>query len=171
MDIPPQAGRLLGSGRTASNVNTYQRAQNATANSLRDIAGREDIVTLVQTFYLRAFADPLIGPIFTQVVPLDLTRHLPIMADFWQTVLFKAGLYNRNALQVHFEIHAKEPLTPEHFNRWLQLWGQSVDELFSGDKAELAKAAAHQIAGSMLRRVTGRQASAHSTISLRPPAD
>jgi len=169
MGTPAQEGRRLNSGRTASNVHSYQPSQGTPAGALADIAGREDILRLVETFYTRAFADPLIGPIFTQVVHMDLARHMPIMADFWQTVLFKAGLYSRNALQVHFDINAKEPLTLEHFNRWLQLWTATVDELFSGEKAELAKVQAHRIAGSMLRRVTGRPASAHSTIAMRPP--
>jgi hemoglobin len=164
------------SGRTASGIDGYERssaeqslaAQSMPDGQLRDIENREDVVLLVETFYTRAFADDLIGPIFTEVVHMDLAAHMPIMADFWQTVLFKAGLYKRNALAVHFDIHVKAPLTLEHFNRWLQLWTLTVDSLFSGDKAELAKVQAHQIGGSMHRRVTGRAASQYETISLRP---
>ena len=174
----------LNSGRTTSNLNPYEptAAQpQATqpqepgggscdrAGARSDITDRADVVKLVETFYTRAFADPLIGHIFTDVVHMDLVRHMPIMADFWQTVLFKAGLYNRNALAIHFDIHAKEPLTLEHFNRWLQLWTNTVDDLFAGEKAELAKVQAHLIGGSLHRRVTGRPASQYSTISTRPP--
>ncbi|MGP9502616.1 group III truncated hemoglobin [Specibacter sp. AOP5-B1-6] len=174
----------LNSGRTTSNLNPYEptaappqapppqepgggSCDSSGAHS--DIADRADVVKLVETFYTRAFADPLIGHIFTDVVHMDLVRHMPIMADFWQTVLFKAGLYNRNALAIHFDIHAKEPLTLEHFNRWLQLWTNTVDGLFAGEKAELAKVQAHLIGGSLHRRVTGRPASQYSTISTRPP--
>lgn len=165
-------GAHLNSGRTASNLSRYAPATEPAPDGDReDIAGREDILRLVEAFYTRAFADELIGHIFSDVVHMDLPKHMPIMADFWQTVLFKAGLYNRNALQVHFEIHAMEPLALEHFNRWLQLWTTTVDELFSGKKAEMAKVQAHLIAGSMNRRVTGRSASQYSTISLRPDAE
>ncbi|MDJ0313019.1 group III truncated hemoglobin [Arthrobacter sp. H35-D1] len=164
-------GAHLNSGRTASNLTPYEPATAPTPGGDRsDIAGREDILRLVETFYTRAFADEVIGHIFTTVVHMDLPKHMPIMADFWQTVLFKAGLYSRNALQVHFDIHALEPLTLEHFNRWLQLWTNTVDELFSGEKAEMAKVQAHLIAGSLHRRVTGRPASRYSSISLRPDA-
>lgn len=160
------------SGRTASNLIPYAPATEPVPDGARaDIAGREDILRLVEAFYTRAFADELIGHIFTDVVHMDLPRHMPIMADFWQTVLFKAGLYSRNALQIHFDIHAMEPLALEHFNRWLHLWTNTVDELFSGEKAEMAKVQAHLIAGSLHRRVTGRPASQYSTISLRPNAD
>ncbi|WP_427018545.1 group III truncated hemoglobin [Pseudarthrobacter sp. P1] len=130
-----------------------------------DIAGRDDVLLLVQTFYGKAFNDPLLGHVFTEVAHLDLARHLPIMADFWQTVLFRAGLYKRNALEVHFALNATEPLTLEHFNRWLALWNGTVDELFAGEKAELAKVQAHRIAGSMHRRVSGRSASSFDTIT------
>lgn len=161
----------LNSGRTTSNLNSYEPAGGScdSSGARSDIADRADVVKLVETFYTRAFADPLIGHIFTDVVHMDLPRHMPIMADFWQTVLFKAGLYNRNALAIHFDIHAKEPLTLEHFNRWLQLWTNTVDDLFAGEKAELAKVQAHLIGGSLHRRVTGRPASQYSTISTRPP--
>lgn len=156
------------SGRTASRLNGYSPAQvSGPRPGLVDIATRQDVLALVETFYAKAFKDDLIGPIFTEVVHMNLPRHLPIMADFWQTVLFKAGLYSRNALKIHFDIHAREPLTLEHFNRWLQLWTNTVDDLFAGEKAELAKVSAHQIAGSMHRRVTGRPASRYSTISRR----
>ncbi|MFQ4147256.1 group III truncated hemoglobin [Arthrobacter sp. LAPM80] len=161
-------------GRTASDLDAYEARAALTPDpgkQRRDIADRADLVLLVERFYTSAFADDLIGHIFTDVVHMDLAGHMPIMADFWQTVLFKAGLYNRNALKVHFDINAKEPLTLEHFNRWLKLWTATVDDLFAGEKAELAKAQAHVIAGSMHRRVTGRSSSQFSTISTRPDAE
>lgn len=167
----------LNSGRTASDINPYAPAagppqawadQPLVGSQRRDIENREDVVLLVETFYTSAFTDDLIGPIFTEVVHMDLAAHMPIMADFWQTVLFKAGLYNGNALATHVNINAKAALTLEHFNRWLQLWTLTVDSLFMGEKAELAKVQAHQIGGSMHRRLTGKSASNYATISLRP---
>lgn len=137
----------------------------------RDLENRADVVVLVQAFYGRAFEDPLLGPIFKDVAHMDLERHLPIMADFWETVLFQAGLYRRNALQAHLQIHAKEPLGAAHFARWLELWTATVDQLFRGRKAELAKLQAGRIAGSIHRRVQGRSPSEFVTISReRPPS-
>lgn len=156
------------SGRTTSALSSYAPPTQRPGVTHHDLRGREDILLLVETFYKSAFTDPKIGQFFTDVVVMDLAAHLPIMADFWETVLFRAGLYRRNALAVHFAIHAKEPLTVEHFNRWLQLWTHTVDELFTGEKAELAKVQAHHIAGSMHRRVTGQSASALTTINARP---
>ena len=60
------------------------------------------------------------------------------MGDFWPTVLFRAGLYRRNALQAHTDLHAASSLGQEHYARWLALWRILVDDHFSDVKAELA---------------------------------
>jgi hemoglobin len=111
-----------------------------------DIASRDDISTLVVAFYGRAFEDDLLGPVFVDVARLDLDAHLPVMCDFWETVILRAGIYRRNALEVHADLHGRSPLTPEHFGRWLDLWTATVDALFSGERSELAKVQATRIA-------------------------
>jgi hemoglobin len=136
-----------------------------------DLRDRSDISDLVVAFYRRAFADPLIGPIFTDVAKLDLDHHLPIMCDFWATVLFNAGLYRRNALQLHLALHARHPLRPEDLDRWVELWVANVDAHFRGEKAELAKVQARRIAGSIGRRMQGRTGSEFETISRREQVD
>ncbi len=118
-----------------------------------DISSRHDIAGLLTAFYGRAFADDLLGPVFIDVARMDLIAHLPVMCDFWETVLFRAGLYRRNALHVHRDLHAKTPLTAEHFTRWLDLWITTTDERHAGPTAELAKLQAGRIAGSISRRL------------------
>lgn len=135
-----------------------------------DLTDREDVRLLVESFYGRAFRDPLIGPIFTEIARMDLAHHLPIMCDFWETVLFRAGLYRRNALQLHLALNGKSPLHQEHFDRWLQLWTSTVDAHFAGEKAELAKTQATRIAGSMSRRIQGRSGSDFETLRWREAA-
>jgi hemoglobin len=129
-----------------------------------DIASRDDITTLVVAFYGRAFEDDLLGPVFVDVAHLDLDAHLPVMCDFWETVILRAGIYRRNALQVHSDLHGKSPLTPEHFGRWLDLWTATVDALFSGERSELAKVQATRIAWSMSRRLMGESGSEFVTL-------
>lgn len=131
-----------------------------------DLASRADVEQLVVAFYETAFRDPLIGPIFTEVAHMDLAAHLPIMCDFWETVLFRSGAYRRNALQVHVGLHARHPLTEAHFARWLELWTVTVDGHFAGPVAERAKLQATRIAGSMARRLAGRSGSALETIGV-----
>lgn len=133
-----------------------------------DIRDRDDILVLVRTFYESAFQDPLIGRIFTDVAHMDLDHHLPIMGDFWESVLFQAGGYQRNALALHEGLNRKHPLTDAHFDRWLQLWGATVDCLYDGPVADLAKVQAGRIAASMQRRLQGLSGSLLDTIRLRP---
>lgn len=139
----------------------------STMSAARDLADRGDVDELVSTFYRTVFDDELLGPIFTDVAHMNLEHHLPIIGDFWQTVLFNAGLYHRNALQLHFLLHAKHPLGDEHFERWLQIWTATVDERFAGPVAERAKLQATRIAGSMSRRLQGRSGSEFETIGPR----
>ncbi|HEY7009700.1 MAG TPA: group III truncated hemoglobin [Jatrophihabitantaceae bacterium] len=127
------------------------------ANDIRD---RHDIAALLRDFYGRAFRDELLGPVFVDIAHMDLEAHLPVMCDFWETVLFRAGTYRGNALRPHQRLHARARLTPTHFRRWLALWRTTVDDRHAGPKAELAKLQATRIAEAMSRRITGVPAAA-----------
>lgn len=133
-----------------------------------DIADRGDISRLVAEFYRRAFADDLLGLVFVDIARVDLSAHLPVMCDFWGTVLLRAGRYRRNALRPHVVLDAEVALTPAHFARWLALWAATVDERHAGEKAELAKVQARRIAGSISRRLRGQPATELVTIRSRP---
>ena len=123
-----------------------------------DIAGRGDLAALLRDFYGRAFRDELLGPSFVDIARMDLDAHLPVISDFWETVLFRAGTYRRNALAPHQRLHSRADLTPAHFTRWLALWCATVDDRHAGPKAELAKLQGARIAGAMCRRITGASA-------------
>jgi hemoglobin len=107
----------------------------------------------MSAFYAKAMADDVIGRFFTEVVPLDLEHHLPIIGDFWESVLLGTPAYrahNRNPLQLHAEIDARESLHPAHFQRWLELFRKTVDALFAGPRAEFAKQRSGMIARRMM---------------------
>jgi hemoglobin len=131
------------------------RTDHGSTVHLPDIAGRDDIAALLTEFYGRAFDDELLGPIFVEVARMSLAEHLPVMCDFWQTVLFRSGQYRANALAPHLRLHRKAHLSPAHFDRWLTLWHTTVDERHAGARADLAKLQASRIAGAMSRRITG----------------
>lgn len=118
-----------------------------------DIADRADCEQLVRAFYERALTDPIIGFIFTDVARLDLEAHLPVISSFWETILLGAQSYGGGAFAPHVRLHAQVGLRPGHFQRWLLLWRTTVDELFAGPRAELAKAHAERVAGAFQRRL------------------
>jgi hemoglobin len=71
----------------------------------RDIESRDDLVQLLEAFYTKAFADELIGHFFTKVVPLNLEVHIPVIADFWEAIIFNKHTYKKNVMVVHQHIH------------------------------------------------------------------
>jgi hemoglobin len=85
----------------------------------RDIESREDIIAVIDLFYERTFADPVLGPIFVDITKLDLAHHIPIVADFWENILFAARKYPGGMMRVHFDVHMMTSLQPHHFQRWL----------------------------------------------------
>lgn len=105
-----------------------------------DIKNREDIQVLVNEFYAKVQDDPLLEPVFTHV---DWPHHLPIMYNFWSAMLLGDQSYSGNPLQKHLPL----PIQRQHFQQWLKLFKETVDENFSGEKAEEVKMRAESIAG------------------------
>ncbi|GJM33792.1 MAG: hypothetical protein DHS20C18_27930 [Saprospiraceae bacterium] len=112
----------------------------------QDIQSRPEIEKLVHVFYGKLLDDALLAPIFLEVAKIDLPKHLPILFDFWESVLFQAGKYKNNALEIHLDLHLEHRLEEAHFERWLVLFNETVDELFEGEKAKQAKGTALSIA-------------------------
>jgi truncated hemoglobin YjbI len=55
---------------------------------------------------------------------------------------------------VHGELNEKTPLEPVHFSRWLEIFGSTVDRLFSGDRADFLKFRAEMMADRMLSYIS-----------------
>jgi hemoglobin len=137
------------------------------SSELRDIETRADCERLVRAFYERALVDPIIGWIFVDVAELDVEAHVPQIASFWETILLGARSYGGGAFAPHAALNARARLRAGHFERWLFLWRATVDELFIGERAELAKAHALRVAQAFHRRL---QAPAVAVDSNPPPA-
>lgn len=115
----------------------------------KDIESREDIELLVRSFYDKVKTDETIGYIFNYIFKVNWEKHFPVMFNFWENVLFFTGGYDGNPLQIHQHINKVVPLTAAHFKQWNKLFAQTVDELFEGSKATLAKQRAMSIATVM----------------------
>jgi len=130
----------------------------------KDIASREDIQLLVDSFYDKVKKDETIGFIFTDIVKTNWKEHLPVMYDFWETILLDHVVYTKNAMAVHYEVNRKQPLEEKHFNKWLELFEETVKELFSGPKASLALTRANSIAAVMQFKMQEE----HKNIQVKP---
>src|SRR4051794_41972639 len=102
--------------------------------------------------------DPIIGFIFTDVAHLDVEAHVPQIAPFWETILLGAQSYRGGAFRPHAALHMRVRLRSGHFERWLVLWRTTVDELFAGERAELAKAHAQRVARAVVGRLEAMSA-------------
>lgn len=120
-----------------------------------ELKDRKDIEILVNNFYGKVFQDELLEPYFHHIIKSDWEKHLNTMYKFWENVLFYTGDYYGNPLYVHNKIHSSTPLTSKAFERWLQLFLQTVEELFEGTNAELAKQRAVSIATVMQMKIFG----------------
>lgn len=120
----------------------------------KDIANREDLLTLVSLFYEKLLADDSINYFFTAIAKIDLPHHLDILVDFWDNILFQSDVYRKNAMQPHLALHQQSPLQKHHFETWLKYFNESVDELFEGEKAFLAKERALSIATIMQIKIS-----------------
>lgn len=103
--------------------------------ALADINKLEDIQLLVNTFYSRVRENELLGPLFNERIGDRWPEHLEKMYRFWQTILLEVHTYTGSP----FPPHAKLPVSQLHFDTWLNLWHQTVDQFFAGEKATDAK--------------------------------
>jgi hemoglobin len=111
----------------------------------KDIENIEDIKLLVNVFYDKIRDDELLGHIFNNLMNVNWDKHLPKMYDFWDNILFQTGNYKGRPFPPHMDVNDKEPLTSLHFNRWIDIFTATVDELFSGTKANEIKFKASNI--------------------------
>lgn len=112
----------------------------------KEIENRSDIEVLVNRFYTKVQADKVLAPLFIHV---HWETHLPIMYNFWASLMFGDLSYRGNA----FEKHLPLPLKADHFQQWLKLFQETVDENFEGAKAEEIKSRARSIADIFQHRM------------------
>ena len=115
---------------------------------MKDIVSQDDIQVLVNSFYDKVKTSE-IGFFFEEIAKVNWEKHLPKMYIFWESVLFATVKFDGNPMGAHFPINEIIPLEKKHFEAWLKLWKETVDENFSGEIAESAKNKAENIAKLM----------------------
>ncbi|MFS4466776.1 group III truncated hemoglobin [Maribacter sp. 2210JD10-5] len=109
-------------------------------NAKKAITDRDDVQTLVRTFYSKIRKDDTLGPIFNNII-VDWEAHLELLTDFWETQLFLKRKYHGNPVTAHQEMDEKmhHSISSEHFGLWLNIWFETIDTLFEGETAWIAK--------------------------------
>jgi hemoglobin len=118
-------------------------------NHRKDITTIEDIRLLVDTFYGKIRVDILLGGIFNGAIRDRWPEHLEKMCRFWQTVLLDEHTYYGSP----FPPHAQLLVEQKHFDTWLKLWYETIDEHFIGARADEAKWRGDKMAVMFLSKI------------------
>ncbi|MDI7861841.1 group III truncated hemoglobin [Rhizobiaceae bacterium n13] len=100
---------------------------------------------VVHLFYGKIRNDDLLGPVFHARIPQEnWGEHLEKMCDFWSSSFLRTDRYGGRPLPPHLAIGE---LSDAHFERWLNLFRETVDATCSPDSArgfyDLARRIAH----------------------------
>lgn len=99
---------------------------------MKEIENADDVHELVHGFYGKVLKDEVLAPFFAR---LNLEEHLPKMEFFWRFVLLDESGYTTSVTDKHMHMRLKA----EHFEHWLFLFNETINERFTGEKAEMAR--------------------------------
>lgn len=112
---------------------------------MKTIESRSDINLLVKKFYAKVRMDDLLGPVFNTIIPDEKwPAHLEKLTDFWEGALLGVPGFRGNPIRAHQNADATmgNSIEQKHFSRWLHLWFETIDSLYTGKIAQRAKDAA-----------------------------
>ncbi|MDF1879924.1 group III truncated hemoglobin [Sulfurimonas sp. MAG313] len=110
---------------------------------------------LVISFYTKVLKDDLVGPIFIRKLGDDLSGpiwgpHLDTITNFWASISLGERDYNSSPYAPHMKLKG---LSRDAFNRWLELFSQTLDSIFIPAIADKFKERSTLIAGNFMRNL------------------
>lgn len=131
--------------------------------AIRAATGLDDamLCALVHGFYSKVRADPVLGPIFASRIT-DWKPHLERMVSFWSSVALMTGRYHGRPAPAHTSL----PINAAHFDRWLQLFRLTAQEVCTPEGAAHVILRAERIARSLHIAVAEAQAAPDAVPSL-----
>lgn len=97
---------------------------------------------VLQAFYAKIRTDPVLSVPFSVVQDWD--EHMVRLTDFWSSLMLTSGRYKGNPLSMHV-IHS-HLIRPDMFDRWLELWGETTNDLLAPEVAQEMQVKAVRIA-------------------------
>lgn len=113
---------------------------------MKQTINEESVRQLVEDFYTEVRKDPVLGPVFANLIQGDWTPHLERMVGFWSTVMLGIGGFQGNVYGKHMVMSG---ITPEHFERWLYHFEKTTGRLFEAEQAADFNIVVHRIGGSL----------------------
>lgn len=132
----------------------------------RDLDDPSEIAEMVRRFYADVAQDDLLGPLFEEVAQVDWSTHIPKLTAFWSRNLLGTPGYEGNPYRAHLEVHTRRPFTRAHFERWLDLFHDTLDGGWEGPLVEQAK-----LTGRKVAMVHSNQLIGEPVMYKAPPGD
>lgn len=121
----------------------------------RDLDDPAEITEMVRRFYADVAQDDVLGPMFNDVARVDWSEHLPKLTAFWCRALLGRPGYQGNPFRAHIEVHEQRAFTRAHFERWLELFHETLDGGWAGPLVEQAKLFARKVAMVHSKQLVG----------------
>lgn len=107
---------------------------------------KDQICALVERFYETVWADPILGPIFSNRIGDDRAAHLEKMKLFWSSVLLRTGAYKGKPVPAHQKL---SEVRAGDFEVWLDHFRRTAWQVFSPEAAPIVISIAERIALSL----------------------
>lgn len=125
----------------------------------RDLDNADEILEMVTRQYVDVVQDDALEPYFNfNPGFIDWQAHIRSVADYWNHVLLLAPDYEIDTIENHRTVHERMPFTPDLFDRWLQVFHDTIDGGWTGPQAHTAKKRATGMAWAMAQRFLGHGA-------------
>lgn len=122
----------------------------------RDLDTRDEIFEMVTRQYADITQDELLQPYFNFGPGfIDWHAHNATLTDYWCHLVLGEGQYEADTLENHRRLHEQAPFSPELFDRWLQIFHDTVNGGWSGPHADTANKRATGMAWAMAQRYLG----------------
>ena len=122
-----------------------------------ELQTHDDIETLVRAFYKKVQKDDLLGPFFNAFIKTDeeWEKHYALLTAFWELNIMGVKGFDGNPAKAHNGVDKafKQSITTKHFDKWVELWCNTIDNMYEGEKAEYAKTRARNMAKGMYKKI------------------
>lgn len=116
---------------------------------------KTNLRTMVISFYTQVLKDELVGPFFIDRLGSDLAgtiwgEHLDILTNFWASIYLSDMAYRGSPFAPHIQMQG---LKAETFQRWLELFSNTVESVYEPHIAQQLKQRSQLIAGNFMRNL------------------
>ena len=121
----------------------------------RHLEDEYDIEVLIDVFYTKVLRHHELSIFFSEAVK-NWDFHKKRFVKFWSAQVFFTDNYDGGTpLPQHVSVDEKygHQFTKFHFDEWARLWVETVDELYNGEKAELAKETGEHMARNIYMKM------------------